>query len=334
MPALLTDCIGGAIPDENQTAGWGIVSKATTAPYPGAVLAKWDPKTPGSFTLTLVLPAAIGDGVDCIASPCAVYTRSSDNDDRTEDVAVPITFTPPPTTITTTTTPSTTTTTTTTSSSTTTTTTPTTPTTPTTTEGPTTSTIGGSATTVSPNSMLQTSVVAGGNQVVVFSGFTPGEGVAVTLFSDPISLPPVTADNAGTVRIEFEVPATRDPGCTSCRRSAQNPRRVGIAQFAVPSRPRCVDDPDLIESAQSDDEFLRRARRCRPAPSVECGDQRREASPSRHPDDDGYHRAGWRDDQQPAVAVDHAGGGAVVGAAAVSSRCPGTHEDDDEPPPS
>ena len=251
VPAILTNCIGGAIPDENQTAGWGIVSKATTAPYPGAVLAKWDTKTPGSFTVTLVLPAAIGDGVDCIASPCAVYTRSSNNDDRTEDVAVPITFTPPPTTITTTTTPSTTTTTTTTSSSTTTTTTPTTPTTPTTTEGPTTSTIGGSATTVSPNSMLQTSVVAGGNQVVVFTGFTPGEGVAVTLFSDPISLPPATADNTGTVRIEFAVPANLSPGVHILQAIGAQSGRVGIAQFVVTAAATSASSAPTTSSSPS-----------------------------------------------------------------------------------
>lgn len=246
-PAALIHCVGGAIPDDNETTGWGIVTNSATAPYPGAVVAKWDTKNPGSFTLTLVLPAAIGDAVDCVSNPCSVYTRSSDDEDRTEDVAVPVTFTPPPTTPTTTSS-STPTTATTTSSSTPTT---STPTTPTTTEGPTTSTMGGSATTVSPDSMLQTSVAVGGTQVVVFSGFTPGEGVAVTLFSDPISLPSVTADNTGTVRIEFVVPTTLSPGVHLLQAIGAQSNRVGIAQFAVTAATTSASSTPTTSSSPS-----------------------------------------------------------------------------------
>ena len=212
-----------------------------------------------------------------------MYTRSSNNEDRTEDVAVPITFTPPPTTITTTTTPSTTTTTTTTSSSTTTTTTPTTPTTPTTTttEGPTTSTIGGSATTVSPNSMLQTSVVAGGNQVVVFTGFTPGEGVAVTLFSDPISLPPVTADNSGTVRVEFAVPADLPPGVHILQAIGAQSRRVGDrAVRRDRGHHECVQHPTT--SSPRAHEFLAEFDGVDQFGVVERGDHHLESQSDRH----------------------------------------------------
>jgi hypothetical protein len=222
-PAAMIRCIGGAIPDDNETTGWGIVSSASTAPYPGPVLAHWTGG--GAFTITLILPAAIGDAVDCVNNPCEVVTRSSDDQDRTEDATVPVTFTAPPTSPTTPTSAA--------SSSTP----PPSTTTPTTTLGPTTSTIGASATTVSPNSILQTSVVAGGSQVVVFTGFKPAESVAVTLFSDPISLPAVTADSAGTVRIEFDVPAGLTPGVHIIQAIGAESRRVGIAQFVVTAAP-------------------------------------------------------------------------------------------------
>lgn len=216
-PAALIHCMGGAIPDGNETTGWGIVSSQTTAPYPGPVLTKWTDG--GSFTMTLVLPAAIGDAVDCVKNPCEVVTRSSDDSDRSADVVVPVTFAAPPTS---------------TVSSTATSSSPTS-TVPTTTLAPSTSTstIGASATTVPPNSMLQTSLPAGGDQVVVFTGFIPGEGVAVTLFSDPISLPAVTADGAGTVRIEFTLPADLSPGLHILQAVGAQSRRVGIAQFTV-----------------------------------------------------------------------------------------------------
>ena len=41
----------------------------------------------------------------------------------------------------------------------------------------------------------------------IFSGFKPGEQVNLTLFSDPITLSPVTADATGVARVEFIVPA-------------------------------------------------------------------------------------------------------------------------------
>jgi hypothetical protein len=222
-PAAMIRCIGGAIPDGNETTGWGVVSSASTPPYPGPVLAHWT--SGGSFTITLILPAAIGDAVDCVNNPCEVVTRSSDDQDRTEDVTVPVAFTAPPTSPTTPTSAA--------SSSTA----PPSTTTPTTTLGPTTSTIGASATTVSPNSILQTSVVAGGSQVVVFTGFKPGESVAVTLFSDPISLPAAKADSAGTVRVEFDVPAGLTPGVHVLQAIGAESRRVGIAQFVVTAAP-------------------------------------------------------------------------------------------------
>ncbi|HET8590505.1 MAG TPA: hypothetical protein VFM01_12800 [Nakamurella sp.] len=225
-PMALINCVGGAIPDQNTTTGWGVVTGQGKPPYPGPVTARW--KDGGSFSLTLQMPAVISESADCVSAPCAVYTRSSDDTDRTEDVAVPVTFTAPPATTT-----SSSPTTSSQQSTTTTTTSTTTSSSPTTTLQPSTQTLGPVPTTVTPDSMLQTSVTAGAAQTVVFTGFEPGEKVDVTLYSDPVTLPQATADPGGNVRISFEVPKDLPPGEHLLQAIGQQSGRVGIARFTV-----------------------------------------------------------------------------------------------------
>lgn len=232
-PAALLHCVGGAIPDGNSTAGWGVVTDSREPPYPGPVTTHWMGR--GSFVLSLQLPAVIGESADCVSAPCRVYTRSSDDDDRTEDVGVPLVFTAPPgqpssggassqqggqseSESASSAGPA---------SSTQTSTEPSTP------AEPTTQTIGPVPTTVTPDSMLQTSVAVGGNQTVVFTGFTPGEKVSVTVYSDPVTLKSVTADPGGNVRISFKVPAKLAPGEHILQAIGSQSGRVGIARFAV-----------------------------------------------------------------------------------------------------
>ncbi|OJV28712.1 MAG: hypothetical protein BGO26_15435 [Actinobacteria bacterium 69-20] len=206
-PASLAHCVGGAIPGANATSSWGVVTSAHQPPYPGPVTTRW--RNHGSFDLTLRLLAAAGQDADCVANPCSVYTRSSKNGDRSQDARVPVRFvaTQPPT------------------------------------SGggqtsqpggaPTTQTLGTAPTTVAPDSVAQTSLAAGATQVIVFSGFQPSETVDVTLYSDPISLPPVRADGSGKVTISFTVPPDLPAGEHLIQAVGQKSGRVGIAQFEV-----------------------------------------------------------------------------------------------------
>ena len=157
-PADLSKCVGGAVPDANPTQGWAHVT---------------DLPADGKFSVTLTLPSVTGDP-NCVTGGCSLYTTSDDAAVRSEDNAVPLTFTapasasstPPPS-----------------SSST-----PTSPTSPTSPTAP---------STAVPEIIASPSVVAGGNQIVVFSGFQAGEQVALTLFSAEVQLPTVTASSGG-----------------------------------------------------------------------------------------------------------------------------------------
>lgn len=200
-PASFAHCLGGAIPNANSTSAWGVVTPDGQAPYAGPVSAQWQRR--GSFKITLQVPVAAGQDADCIAGRCSVYTRSSDDQDRGFDARIPIRFSPPRQQPTPTSTP------------------------------PTTEVIGTAVTTVAPDSVLQTSVAAGAEQTVEFSGFTPGEAVDVMLYSDPIVLPTVQADGAGGVRVAFTVPADLPPGEHLIQAIGRQSGRVGVAQFTV-----------------------------------------------------------------------------------------------------
>ena len=96
--------------------------------------------------------------------------------------------------------------------------------------------------TAIPQQIGSPSVVAGGTQLVVFSGFRPDEQVNLTLFSDPITLSPVTADQTGVARVEFIVPADFPAGTHRLEAIGQNSGTVGVATFHV-TAPRGVLEP-------------------------------------------------------------------------------------------
>ncbi len=252
-PAALLHCMGGPIPDGNATTNWGVVTSSHRAPYPGPVTTSWTGR--GSFQMTLQLTAAISESADCVSAPCRLYTRSSDDDDRSEDVGVPLVFTAPPGTSSdagssqpadssqagdsaessagssaeqSTTSEQ-----------------------PTTSLQPTTETVGPIPTTVTPDSMLETSVSVGGEQTVVFTGFTPGEKVSVTLYSDPVKLRTVKADPGGNVRISFKVPKKLPPGQHILQAIGSTSGRVGIARFAVGAAPTTATASDTNASISS-----------------------------------------------------------------------------------
>jgi hypothetical protein len=89
-PSTLAHCIGGAIPDGNTTSAWGAVTPEGSSPYPAPVTTSWG--SHGSFQLTLEVPAASGQDVDCLAQRCSVYTRSARDADHRWDLRLPITF--------------------------------------------------------------------------------------------------------------------------------------------------------------------------------------------------------------------------------------------------
>jgi hypothetical protein len=236
-PAALLHCVGGAIPDENSTTGWGVVTSDKHPPYAGPVTTSWAKK--GSFSLTLRLPSAMSEDADCISASCSVYTRSADDSDRSQDVRVPVSFASPPAESSTgpggasSDVP------------------PTTSSEPSTSLEPTTATIGVIATTVTPEIMLQTSAAPGTEQTVLFAGFIPGEKVDVTLYSDPVKLPAATADPTGNVRISFTVPKDLPPGEHLVQAIGRKSGRVGIAQFTVGTAPTTTASASASVSASA-----------------------------------------------------------------------------------
>jgi hypothetical protein len=198
-PSSFAHCLGGAIPSANATTAWAVITKNGKAPYAGPVAGKWTGG--GSFTVSLQIPVAVGQDADCVSSACSVYTRSADDSDRSQDARIPVHFTFGG------------------SSS----------------GGgaPSTEVIGAVPTTVAPDSVQAAEAPVGSDQVVVFSGFTPGEVVDADLYSDPIPLPPVQADPTGKVTISFTVPEDLPTGTHLVQAIGRQSARVGIAQFEV-----------------------------------------------------------------------------------------------------
>lgn len=209
-PASFAHCLGGAIPDDNATSGWAVISKDGKARYAGPVVGKFSKK--GGFTVTLQIPVATGQDADCLAEKCAVYSRSANPDDRSQDARAKVSFSF---------------------------------------SGsgssggsaPSTEVIGSAPATVQPDSVLQPTASAGSDQVVVFSGFTPGEVVDSTLYSDPIPLPPVQADPSGKVTIAFTVPPDLPAGTHLVQAIGRQSDRVGVAQFEVTAADATTTDP-------------------------------------------------------------------------------------------
>ncbi|MET3806700.1 hypothetical protein ABIB25_003720 [Nakamurella sp. UYEF19] len=230
-PANLADCVGGAIPNSNTSTSWGHITTAGTTPAGGGpVGAKWF--SGGAFSVNLTLPASnpASDALDCSKVPCAVYTKADSGSDTSQSLSVPLVYAAAagsgsgsPTS-----TPASTAPVSSTSSSSTPTPTPT---------SQSTSIIAAVPTTVSPKTIKASTVVAGGNQEVLFAGFTKGEFVSVTLYSAPRSLPAAKADSDGVVRIAFIVPADLPVGTHLLRIVGAKSKVTGVASFQVIAPP-------------------------------------------------------------------------------------------------
>ena len=187
----LTYCIGGQVPDDNDTKAWAVVTEDTNGKANAVAFA-----ADGSFDAGLTLATPTGSSVDCVASACVIVARSAgDETSRPADILIPITFQ---------------------------------------TSGPTTTGNGGE---VGPDAVSLPQAQLGDQQTIVFSGFTPDEAVSVTLFSDPISLPGVTATAGGVVTVSFRITADMIPGEHVLQAVGSQSNRFGIAYFEVLAPP-------------------------------------------------------------------------------------------------
>ncbi|MEO7125596.1 MAG: hypothetical protein ABI382_07620 [Nakamurella sp.] len=199
-PASFAHCLGGAIPNANASSSWAVLTRDGKPRYAGPVTGTLSKR--GAFKITLQVAVASGQDADCVSENCSVYTRSADPSNRSQDASVRVgfSFTGPS---------------------------------KTTASVPSTEVIGAAPTTVAPDSVLSADVPVGSDQVVVFSGFTPGEVVDATLYSDPIPLPPVQASPNGMVKISFTVPPDLPLGAHLVQAIGRQSARVGVAQFTV-----------------------------------------------------------------------------------------------------
>ena len=147
----------------------------------------------GSFSVTLALPSVAGGSVDCVTSKCALYTVADGNDEKNLNNKVPLAFKPPPS---------------------------------------------SSSVPSTPSSAIvqqvgSSSIAPGATQQVIFSGFKGGEQVNLTLFSEPVTLSPVTADSTGVARVDFVVPADFVDGTHRLEAIGAESGTVGVASFQV-----------------------------------------------------------------------------------------------------
>jgi hypothetical protein len=196
-PEDLTTCVGGAIPAANSTTAWAHIT--ADGQGPGGVKAAWG--AGGSFSVSLVLPLVTEGDVNCVTGGCSLYTASDDDTVRTEDNAVALTFAAPASSSSASSAP---------------------PTVP---------------STAIPQSIGSPTIVAGGTQKVIFSGFRAGEQVNLTLFSAPITLSPVTADSTGVAQVDFVVPADFAAGTHRLEAIGAQSGTVGVASFQVTAPP-------------------------------------------------------------------------------------------------
>jgi hypothetical protein len=258
-PVSLTNCLGGEIPGKNGTDEWGVVATEVRTPPPAA--ARWKH---GKFDLTLTGINAqykSDDGsvdVDCLSEACSLYVRAEANSDRSQDFATPIRFkggtvTTPATTTSATSVSTTTSTATSSSSSSSSTPTPTPTSTSTSSSEPTTpptpSPTESTQVTVQPLVPIPSTLKPGATQEIVFERFKPGEVVQVTLFSDPIPLPNVRANDVGNVTITLTVPEDLPPGSHTLQAIGTESGTVGIAQFTVAAVVTTTSSPSPTTSS-------------------------------------------------------------------------------------
>ena len=86
---------------------------------------------------------------------------------------------------------------------------------------------------VSPDSVALPEARVGDQQTVVFTGYSPGEDVVVTVFSDSFDVPGIKATNGGVVTIVFQVPDALLVGQHTVQAIGAVSHLVGVANFAV-----------------------------------------------------------------------------------------------------
>ncbi len=155
----------------------------------------------GSFSAPLTVDAASGSSVNCVKDGCVVIARAADRTAGLADITVPLQFAQPATTT------------------------------------ATTESLPAGPTTVGPDAVALPTAVQGDQQTVVFAGFTPGEAVDVKVFSDPITIPGISASSAGIVTISFRVSSDLFLGQHTVQAIGAQSRTVGLANFTVVAPP-------------------------------------------------------------------------------------------------
>jgi heme exporter protein D len=192
----LTECLGGPIPDENDTTGWAEVTSEPEGKRNAAAFA-----ADGSFRVDLTLASAADPGVDCVTEGCVLLVRSAgEGSDRPRDISIGLGFAVPPSS--------------TTESS--------------TSEAP---------STREPDTVALPDAYLGQQQTVVFSGFTPGEEVEVTVFSEPVNIDGVVATAGGVVAITFPITEALVPGVHTVQAIGSESGVIGLGTFTVVPAP-------------------------------------------------------------------------------------------------
>jgi len=277
-PKDLTRCLGGPIPDGNTTTSWGIVTQNADQAPPGPVVVPWGDD---GFTVKLQVAGGADQAADCIAGKCSVVVRDAQKSGG-NDMAVPIAFKAPtsasassassslttsssasaPSSASGSTSTSTSTSVSSTASSSTTSSPPSTASTSSATTSAASSASSSSAssasstipvpTTVPAQSVLLKQVRQGDEEVVVFTGFQPGEPASVSIVaSPPVALPQATADAGGRFRISWRVPEDFPVRRYSMRLEGLQSRRVGLADFSVVARQLTASSASAASTAQS-----------------------------------------------------------------------------------
>ncbi|WP_157970698.1 hypothetical protein [Nakamurella deserti] len=208
----LTTCVGGPVPDDNDTAGWAEVTSEPEGKRNSAVYGDG-----GTFSVDLTLTSASDAGVDCVAEGCVLIVRSAGEEaDRPQDITVGLGFAAAP------------------SSS---------------ASSESSTTASEAPATVGPDTVALPEAYLGQQQTVVFTGFAPDEEVGVTVFSEPVNVDGVVASPAGVVAITFPVSEALVPGTHTVQAIGRQSGVIGIASFAVVAPP--VTSSASVETSTS-----------------------------------------------------------------------------------
>lgn len=211
----LTYCVGGEVPGDNNGPSWAVVTSE-----PSGKRNAWEFAADGAFSVDLTIEAAVGSSVDCVTDGCVLMVRSvGEQKTRPPDITIGLGFQAPP------------------SSSTASSSSISTPT-------------SDAPSTVGPDTVALPDAYAGQSQTVVFTGFTADEDVAVTVFSEPVTVPGIKASPGGVVAITFAITDVLVPGAHTVQAIGSQSGRIGLASFTVVPVPVTSQSP-VSSSAES-----------------------------------------------------------------------------------